>query len=69
MTPHKENNHTTKVLNDSEGDETLISELKRMMTRIIKELKEDMQKQVNDRQQDDGRIDAFSFRYKKLMKS
>jgi hypothetical protein len=31
MTPHKENNHTTKVLNDSEGDETLISELKRMM--------------------------------------
>jgi hypothetical protein len=32
---------------DNEGDETSVSELKRMIIRMIKEFKEDMQKQVN----------------------
>jgi hypothetical protein len=44
MTPQKVKNHTTKDLVDSEGDETSISEFKRIMTKKIKEIKEDMQK-------------------------
>jgi hypothetical protein len=33
---------------DSEGDEISISELKRMMIRTNNEMKEDMQKQLNE---------------------
>jgi hypothetical protein len=38
----KVNNHTTKDVMDSEGVETSISVLKRMMIRMINELKEDI---------------------------
>jgi hypothetical protein len=33
---------------DSVGDETSISKLKKMITRMINEMKEDIQKQVNE---------------------
>jgi hypothetical protein len=44
----KVNNHTTKDLMDSKGDEISVSELKRMIIRTINEMKEDMQKQVGE---------------------
>jgi hypothetical protein len=43
MTPQKVNSHTTNDLKDSKGDETSVSKLKRMMIRMIKEIKKDMQ--------------------------
>jgi hypothetical protein len=46
MIPQKINNHITKDPADSEGDETSAFKLKKMI-RIIKEVKEDMQKQVH----------------------
>jgi hypothetical protein len=48
MIPEKVNNHTTKDLMDREGDETSVSIFNRMMIRMIKEVKEDTQKQVNE---------------------
>jgi hypothetical protein len=48
MTPQKVNNHTIKDLMDSEEDETSVSEHMTMMIRMIKEVKEDLQKQVNE---------------------
>jgi hypothetical protein len=36
---------------DSKADETSVSELKRMMIRIIKEFKDNMQKQVSEIQE------------------
>jgi hypothetical protein len=47
MTPQNVNNHITKVLIDSEGDEISISEFKRMVI-MINEMKEDMHKQFNE---------------------
>jgi hypothetical protein len=44
----KVNNHTTKDLMDSKGDEISVSELKRMIIRTINEMKEDVQKQVGE---------------------
>jgi hypothetical protein len=38
----------TKDLTDSEGSETSISKLKRMIIKTINKMKEDMQKQVNE---------------------
>jgi hypothetical protein len=42
MTPQKVNNHTTKDMNDSEVDDISNIELKRMMTRMISEIKDCM---------------------------
>jgi hypothetical protein len=47
MFPPKVNIHTVKDLGDSERDETSVSKFKRMI-RIFKELKEVIQKEVND---------------------
>jgi hypothetical protein len=44
-------NHTTEYLVDSKGNETSISEYKRMMKRMFKELEEDIQKQLNEFQE------------------
>jgi hypothetical protein len=44
MNPQKVYNNTTKDLMDSKGDETSISKLRRMIIRMIKEIKENMQK-------------------------
>jgi hypothetical protein len=48
MTPPKMNNHTRKDLIYSEGDETSIFKLKRIMTAMVNEMKEDMQKHDNE---------------------
>jgi hypothetical protein len=47
MTPQNVNNHT-KDLTDSEKDNTSASKPKRMMIRMVKEVKEDMHKQINE---------------------
>jgi hypothetical protein len=44
MTPWKVNKHTIEDLVDSEGDETSASQIKRMIFRMLKELKEDIKK-------------------------
>jgi SOS response regulatory protein OraA/RecX len=49
MTAQKINNHTIEDLVDSEGDESSVAEAKRMITRMFKELKEDVQKQLNSK--------------------
>jgi hypothetical protein len=43
VTPPKVNSHTTKNLMDSERDETSISKLKKIMIRMVKEVKEGRQ--------------------------
>jgi hypothetical protein len=48
MTPQKVNNSTIEDLMDSEGDVTSVFTFKRIMIRISMELKEDIQKQVNE---------------------
>jgi gas vesicle protein len=50
MTPQKANNQTIEYLMDSVGDETLVSKFKGMI-RIFKEFKRDIQKQVNEFQE------------------
>jgi hypothetical protein len=45
MIPQKVNNHKTKDLMNSKGDESSISKLKRMMIKMIHEMKEDMQRE------------------------
>jgi hypothetical protein len=44
MTTQKVNSHTIEDLVDSACDESSVSEVKRMMTRMFKELKEDIHK-------------------------
>jgi hypothetical protein len=44
MTSQKVNNHTTKDLMDSKGDETPVSKLKRMMIRMTMKVREGRQK-------------------------
>jgi hypothetical protein len=41
MTPQKVKNHIIKNMLDSEGAETSVSQIKRMMKRMFKEFKED----------------------------
>jgi hypothetical protein len=55
-TPQKVNNHITKDLKDSSGDETLISELKRMIIRVTKGFKVVMSKHINKIQKDMNRL-------------
>jgi molybdenum-dependent DNA-binding transcriptional regulator ModE len=51
MTLQKANNHTIEDLVDSEGDESSVAEVRRMMIRMFNELKEDIQKQFNESQE------------------
>jgi hypothetical protein len=51
MTPQNIYNYTIEDLVDSEGDKTSVSELRRMMIRVFKELKENIQKQINKSQE------------------
>jgi hypothetical protein len=46
MTPQKVSNHTTKDLMNSEGDKASVCEHKRIMIKMPKEFKGNMQKQV-----------------------
>jgi hypothetical protein len=48
MTPQKVNNHTIEGLTESEQDESSDAEVRRMMIRMLNELKEDVQKQLNE---------------------
>jgi DNA anti-recombination protein RmuC len=59
MTSQKVNNNTTKDLRDSDADKTPISELKRMMNemkkeihKLLNEIKENMNKQLNEFKED-----------------
>jgi hypothetical protein len=52
MTPQKIDNHTTKDLNDSEGDEILSFKLKRIMIIMINEMKKEMYKHLNKIKED-----------------
>jgi hypothetical protein len=55
MTPQKTNNHTIEDLMQSEGNKSPVADLRRMMTRMFNELKEElkenMQKQLNEYQE------------------
>jgi hypothetical protein len=51
MSPQSIYNYTIEDLVDSEGDKTSVSELRRMMIRVFKELKENIQKQINKSQE------------------
>jgi hypothetical protein len=44
-------NHTRQDLVDSERDESSVAEARRMVTRMFKELKEDLQKQLYESQE------------------
>jgi hypothetical protein len=44
MIPEKVNSHTIEDLADSEGNESSVSEVQRMMIRMFKKLKEDIEK-------------------------
>jgi hypothetical protein len=48
--PQKINNLTTDNLVNSEGYESSIAQVRRMMIRIFNKLKEDIQKQLNEPQ-------------------
>jgi hypothetical protein len=48
LTPKIVSNHTIRDLIDSEGDKILIYECKRMLMRIINEMKEGMHKYHNE---------------------
>lgn len=48
MTPPNVNNSTIKDLNDSEAAKTSKNELKRAMIQMVKEIKEDMYKHLNE---------------------
>jgi hypothetical protein len=58
MTPQKAHNHTIEDLVDSEGEESPVTEVRRMMIRMFNELKvelkEDIQKQFNESQENTG---------------
>jgi Txe/YoeB family toxin of Txe-Axe toxin-antitoxin module len=47
MTPSKVNNFTVTDFNDGEVDEISDKEFKRMITRIIKKIKEDVNKHMD----------------------
>jgi hypothetical protein len=47
MTPQKTYNNTIKDRVESKGDESLVSDIRRMIT-MFNELKEDIQKQLNE---------------------
>jgi hypothetical protein len=49
MAPQKVKNHTTEDLIESGGYKSLVSEVKRMV-RMLKELKDDVLKQLNESQ-------------------
>jgi hypothetical protein len=55
MTPQKTNNNVIKDLMESEGDESPVADIRRMIIRMINELKEkckeDIQKQFNEYQE------------------
>jgi hypothetical protein len=52
MTPQKAHNHTIEHLVDSEGDEILLAQARRMVIRMFNKLKvghkEDIQKQLSE---------------------
>jgi hypothetical protein len=50
MTPQKVDNHTVEDFVGSEGDESLVSEVRKMI-RMFNELKENIQKQLNESQE------------------
>jgi hypothetical protein len=51
MTPQKVNNHTIEDLADSERDEYSGAEVRRIITRMFKDLKMEIQKQLNESQE------------------
>jgi hypothetical protein len=51
MMPQKVSNHTIEDLVDSEGDESSVAEVRRMITIMFKELKKDLQNQLNESQE------------------
>jgi hypothetical protein len=53
MTPQKVNSHTIEDLVDSEGNESAVADI-RKITRMSKELKDDLQKQLNESQKKKG---------------
>jgi hypothetical protein len=52
VTPQKvHQNHTIEDLVESERDESSVAEVRRIMIRMLTELKEDIQKQLNESQE------------------
>jgi hypothetical protein len=49
MTPQKVNNYIIENVVDSEGDDSF-AKARRKITRMFKEIKEDLQKQLNESQ-------------------
>jgi molybdenum-dependent DNA-binding transcriptional regulator ModE len=51
MIPQKTNKNTIHDLVESEWDESPVADMKRMLIRMFNELKEDIQKQFNEHQE------------------
>jgi molybdenum-dependent DNA-binding transcriptional regulator ModE len=51
MTPQKTNNNIIEDLVESKGDESPVTDIRRMIIRMFNELKEGIQKQFNDSQE------------------
>jgi hypothetical protein len=51
MIPQKANDNTIEDMVESEGDEPSVAEVRRLMIRMFNELKEDIQKQLNESQE------------------